>query len=431
MKMKKNTEIGQIPSGWNVRKLGDLLYIKGRIGWKGLKKAEFGKDGIIIINGPQINEGKVNLESCLRVPKWRYEESPDISVKEKDILMTKDGTIGKMAYIDELSEAATLASGIFLIRTLDPHILDQMFLYQYLNSNFFKKLVNSRIEGSVVPHLYQRDIEELLIPLPSIEEQKRIANIPLYLGSKIELNQRMNKTLETIAQAIFKHWFIDFEFPDENGNPYKSSGGEMVDSEIGEIPSKWSIKALDNVADFLNGLPLQKFPSRDDEESLPVIKIREMKNGITDSTDRANLKVPSEYLVHDGDILFSWSGSLGIEIWGKGEGALNQHLFKVTSNNYPKWFFYHWLLLFLPRYIGIAKDKSTTMGHIQRYHISESLVSVPDEKTFSFMSEVMNPIVEKLVSLKVETKMLSTIRDSLLPKLMSGKIRVPLGDTDE
>jgi len=159
---------------------------------------------------------------------------------------------------------------------------------------------------------------------------------------------------------------------------------------------------------------------------LPVIKIRELNNGITDSSDKASANIPKNYIVENGDVLFSWSGTLGIVIWGQGKGALNQHLFKVTSKSYPKWFYYYWVLHYLPSYVDIAKDKATTMGHIQRHHLSESLVAVPDNKTLEFMNRVFSPITDRIIQTKTESINLTKIRDLLLPKLMSGKIRVPL-----
>ena len=425
----RETAIGQLPLDWNVIKLGELVQINGRIGWRGLKKLEFGNNGVLIINGPEIVDGKVDWSRCERVPQWRYDESPDISVKIGDILLTKDGTIGKVAYIKDLPEPATLASGIFLIRCGSQNdLLDRSYLYQYFNSPIFKSLVVSITEGSVIPHLYQRDIAELFIPVPPVSEQKAIAKILCDLDSKIELNQKMNKTLESISQAIFKHWFIDFEFPNEEGKPYKSSGGEMVDSELGEIPKNWAIKKLDEIANFLNGLPLQKYPAITEEDYLPVIKIKEMNSGVSASSDKARRDIPSEYIIHNGDVLFAWSGTLGVTIWCNGEGALNQHLFKVSSNEYPKWFYYHWLLHYLPDFIEIARDKATTMGHIQRHHLSESLVAVPDKNTFEIMNNVFNPLVDRIITLKVENEALTKARDLLLPQLISGKIRVPLED---
>src|SRR5574341_2373121 len=242
------TEIGKIPEDWNFDKLGNHLIIKGRIGWKGLKKSEYGKEGYAIINGEQIVNDSVNWNSCGRITKERYEESPEIMLKENDILLTKDGTIGKLAYITELREPTTVASGVFVIRNNSLN-LDQKYLYYVFNSNYFKNLVESRIEGSVVPHLYQRDIVELKIPLPPIQEQRQIAEIFLCLDLKIAINRSMNSTLEAIGQALFKHWFVDFEFPDGEGKPYRSSGGELVETELGEVPKGWRVGRLGDLAD--------------------------------------------------------------------------------------------------------------------------------------------------------------------------------------
>ncbi|KXS37103.1 MAG: type I restriction enzyme, S subunit, partial [Methanohalophilus sp. T328-1] len=215
----------------------------------------------------------------------------------------------------------------------------------------------------------------------------------------------------------------DFEFPDERGQPYKSSGGEMVESELGEIPRGWEVKSIDEIADFLNGLALQKYPPEGDDY-LPVIKIRELKQGITDSTDKASPNIDEKYIIDDGDVLFSWSGSLECCLWSHGKGALNQHLFKVTSEHYPKWFYYFWIMQHLPAYRRIAKDKTTTMGHIKRRHLSESLVLVPPMETIDKMDVMMNPLFEKTLLNNLNSLLLSLIRDLLLPKLMSGRIRL-------
>ncbi len=193
-----------------------------------------------------------------------------------------------------------------------------------------------------------------------------------------------------------------------------------------EIPKNWLVKPIDEVAAFLNGLAMQKYPAVDETEFLPVIKIRELRQGITDSTDKASLSIPKEYVVHDGDVLFSWSGSLEVVTWTSGEGALNQHLFKVTSKDYPKWFYYYWLLQHLPEYRRVAEGKATTMGHIQRHHLKISLVLVPDMTALQTMDKILDSIIEKIIQVNIESRNLSRIRDSLLSKLMSGKIRVPV-----
>jgi len=220
--------------------------------------------------------------------------------------------------------------------------------------------------------------------------------------AETEFSVASNELLEKIAHDLFNHWFVDFEFPDKNGKPYKSSDGKFADSELGEIPMGWKVKSLDEIGIFLNGLALQKYPAESSDKYLPVIKIRELKNGITDATDKAAINIPSEYILQSGDVVFSWSGSLEVVIWCGGAGALNQHLFKVTSDKYPKWFYYQWTKHFLPIFQGIASDKAVTMGHIKRGHLTESRVLVPDDETLSKMDEVMKLLIEMVINNSVE-----------------------------
>lgn len=219
----KDTKLGRIPSEWDIKTLGDSLYIKARIGWKGLKKSEYlSSSNYRIINGSNIDNNKIDWNNCGYITEERYEESPEIMLDKNDIIMTKDGTIGKVAIIKDIQEKTTVASGLFVIRVLNEEI-NINYLYYYFNSHYFKGLIKSRTEGSVIPHLYQRDLVELLIPLPSRNEQNKIAKILSDLDSKIEINNKINKNLEEIAQTIFKQWFIDFEFPCVPEN-YKFSG---------------------------------------------------------------------------------------------------------------------------------------------------------------------------------------------------------------
>lgn len=250
----KETDLGLIPEEWKVDSLKNSLYIKGRIGWKGLKKSEYLKESNFrIINGSNItNDNKIDWENCGFISEERYLESPEIMLKENDIVMTKDGTIGKLAIIKNLPGPTTIASGLFLIRVEDPSI-DVNYLFYYFRSHFFRSLIHSRIEGSVIPHLYQRDLVNLKLPLPNINEQKAIARILSTLDEKIETNNQINEKLEEMAQALFKHWFVDFEFPNENGKPYKSSGGEMVESELGMIPKGWEVGTIKDIGEVVGG----------------------------------------------------------------------------------------------------------------------------------------------------------------------------------
>ena len=149
-----------------------------------------------------------------------------------------------------------------------------------------------------------------------------------------------------------------------------------------------------------------------------------MKKGVTSSSGFANSSVPQKYIIHDGDVLFSWSGTLDVCLWCAGRGALNQHLFKVTSSDYPKWFYYFWLKERLPEFQAIASDKVTTMGHIQRHHLSEAFAAVPSDELLKKLDKIQAPLVEKLVQNNLETHILARLRDTLVPKLVSGEIRL-------
>lgn len=200
---------------------------------------------------------------------------------------------------------------------------------------------------------------------------------------------------------------------------------EFDTSELGLIPKGWAGRSLDSIANYLNGLALQKFPPESDDEYLPVIKIAQLRAGNTSASDRASAHLKPDYVVHDGDVLFSWSGSLEVELWCGNDGALNQHLFKVTSNEVPKWFYYLATRLHLPEFRQVAASKATTMGHIQRQHLTRAKVAVPPSELMAAASEIFGPLIERWITNALQARELAQLRDTLLPRLISGKLRLP------
>ena len=269
------------------------------------------------------------------------------------------------------------------------------------------------------------------VPIPPPPERLRIAQVLGSLDDKIELNRELNATLQATARAIFRSWFADLSpvraraegrptglAPDLEGlfPSTFSVGAEGV-------PEGWSERPLSSIGRFLNGLALQKYPA-DGPDFLPVIKIAELRAGAWNDGDRANLAVPTDYVLNDGDLLFSWSGSLLHRVWCGGRGALNQHLFKVTSDTAPVWFLHEAIELHMPSFRETAAHKATTMGHIQRRHLDEALVVIPDAKLLKAADAVIGPMFErKLLNLK-QNRTLAALRDLILPKLMSGELRV-------
>jgi len=294
--------------------------------------------------------------------------------------------------------------------------------------------ISGYLTGSTIPKLSQRALNQITLLTPPIDEQRAIAHILGTLDDKIELNRRMNATLEAIARAIFKSWFVDFDpvhAKARGEQPYGMDADTAAlfpdafeDSELGPIPAGWGIGALDTIAHFQNGLALQKYPPEDDEY-LPVIKIRELRQGYSDNkSDKASPNIKEECILYDGDVVFSWSGSLLVDIWCGGKAALNQHLFKVTSETYPKWFYYYWTLHHLDEFQRIAADKATTMGHIKRGHLSAAKLPIPPRDLLERADEVIAPYLETQVINRLQARTLSELRDALLPKLISGEIRV-------
>ena len=292
--------------------------------------------------------------------------------------------------------------------------------------------------GSGQPLLNQAILSSIPAIVPPLSEQQSIARVLATLDDKIELNRRMNETLEAMARALFKSWFVDFEpvrakmegrwrpgesLPGLPAGLYDLFPDRLAPSELGEVPEGWEVKQMDDIANFLNGLALQRYPANDGP-ALPVIKIAQLRAGHTDAADFASAGLPDQYVVHDGDILFSWSGSLEIAIWTGGAGALNQHLFKVTSMDYPKWLLYLWLQFHLPEFRSIAAGKATTMGHIRRHHLGEALVIVPDIDLQDAMSRVMQPLFDKLVTQRLDARAMVRKRDALLPDLVSGEVQI-------
>lgn len=289
---------------------------------------------------------------------------------------------------------------------------------EYLYYHFLLNNLRYLDSGSAQSQITISDLQKVRVSLPCITEQKAIADTLSCLDDKIELNNRMNKTLEEMAQEIFKSWFVDFE-------PFQD--GEFIDSELGPIPKGWRVGTLLDIADYLNGLAMQKFRPSDAETGLPVLKIKELRQGQPDeSSELCTPTIEAKYVVEDGDVIFSWSGSLLVDIWCGGTCGLNQHLFKVTSTKYDKWFYYLWTKFHLEKFQAIAKDKATTMGHIKREELKKSLVIIPDRTGYAGMDAQMQPIIDQMIACRLQSRKLTEIRDALLPKLMSGEIRVPL-----
>ena len=305
--------------------------------------------------------------------------------------------------------------------------IDSKFLYYSLfRDDFFNHMMNGS-KGTKMPRGDKSQILRFQIPKIELTTQQKIASVLSALDSKIELNNRINAVLEAMAKTLYDYWFVQFDFPDKNGKPYKTSGGKMVWNEElkREIPDfeGWSVGTLLDIADYANGLPCQKFRPTGDE-FLRVIKIREMNEGFTSNSELVRPNIPEKAIIENGDVLFSWSASLEVKIWTGGKGALNQHIFKVTSNDYPKSFYYYQLLNYLQHFKMMAENRKTTMGHITQEHLQQSRIAIPPKDLTLELEKIISPIFSKKMNNEIENQKLTELRDWLLPMLMNGQVKV-------
>ena len=315
-------------------------------------------------------------------------------IPKGSVLLTSRAPIGYVAIAQ--NEICTNQGFKSLVPKQDKCISE--FLYYWIKNNvdYLQQLGTgttfAEISGSVV--------KGIDISLPPLEEQKAIAEVLSSFDDKIDLLHRQNKTLEKLAQTLFRQWFIE------------------------EAKDDWEEKPLSKIADFLNGIACQKFPPQNDIDKLPVLKIKDLKAGISDSSDWASTDIKPEYIIESGDVIFAWSASLIVKIWDGEKCILNQHLFKVTSDYYPKWFYYQWCKYHLDRFIAIAQAHATTMGHIKRKDLDNAMCFVPSVDELKSMDEQIVPLMEKMENNSNQIKTLENMRDTLLPKLMSGEVRV-------
>ena len=312
---------------------------------------------------------------------------------------------GKTAFVDILEkDEVAFGSTEFIVLRAKKGISDPQFIYYLAISPFFRNVaIKSMVGSSGRQRVQQSVLEELTLKVPPLPEQEKIGSILCTIDEKIALNNAINDNLYAQAKAIFAQRFTDIE----------------------TIPDGWEKGNLLTIANFLNGLAMQKYRPNGDEVSLPVLKIKELRQGSCDnSSELCSPNIKPEYIIHDGDVIFSWSGSLLVDIWCGGTCGLNQHLFKVTSETHDKWFYYLWTVHHLERFIAIAADKATTMGHIKRGELAKAEVLIPSDEDYKEIGSLMNPIFDLIVANRIEARKLAELRDGLLPRLMSGEIDV-------
>lgn len=318
-------------------------------------------------------------------------------LKAGDVIISARGTVGEIATIPFPMAFNQSCYGL----RAKKEIVTADFLYYLIKHNIH--VLKKNTHGSVFDTITRDTFAGIEVDIPDMDSQTKIAEILSNIDEKIEVNVRINENLEQQAQAIFANEFLALE----------------------SLPDGWKRGSLIDIADYLNGLAMQKYRPAADEVGIPVLKIKELRQGCCDDTSEVcSPNIKTNYIIHDGDVIFSWSGSLLVDFWCGGICGLNQHLFKVTSSVYDKWFYYAWTKHHLERFIAVAADKATTMGHIKRDELSKAEVLIPNKADYNRIGSLLHPIYDLIITNRIESKKLAETRDTLLPKLMSGEIDI-------
>jgi type I restriction enzyme S subunit len=393
-----------------------------------IKVENFVSSGVPVLNGSNLSGFRLIEDEFKYVTKEKASTYKKAIARKGDIVITHRGTLGQISFIpdDSKYDLYVISQSQFRVRLKRDKADPAFFVYYFHASEGQKRLLSFKNHVGV-PALAQAttNFRKLEIPLPDLSTQQKIAAVLSALDAKIELNQRINAELSFVAKTLYDYWFVQFDFPNEKGKPYKSAGGEMVwnDELKREIPLGWEVGTLLDIADYMNGLPCQKFRPTGNE-SLRVIKIREMHEGFSENSELTRLEIPQKAIIENGDVLFSWSASLEVMIWTGGKGALNQHIFKVTSEKYPKSFYYFQLINYLQHFKMMAENRKTTMGHITQEHLKQSRIALPPVELTEKLEKIIAPIFEKVMVNRIESQTLTELRDWLLPMLMNGQIQV-------
>lgn len=366
-----------------------------------LHKEDYVDDGTPIVTVEHLGNRVFTEQNLPRVSNEDKQRLSKYILKEGDIVFSRVGSVDRCSFVDSQHTGWLFSGRCLRVRPFEE--ISPLFLYYFFCLESTKKFIRNIAVGATMPSINTKLMGEIEVSYPDKQVQEKIANLLGAIDDKIELNNAINDNLEQQAQSIFRREVL----------------------RNGKLPPNWTTGSLLDIADYLNGLAMQKFRPIDGERGLPVLKIKELRQGFCDySSELCSPNIKPEFIVHDGDVIFSWSGSLLVDLWCGGTCGLNQHLFKVTSDKYPKWFYYAWTAHHLARFVAIAADKATTMGHIKREDLAKAEVIIPDTTSMERIGGVIEPIYDLIINQRVENRRLSMLRDSLLPKLMSGELDV-------
>ena len=400
------------------------------------KSKDYKDNGVRIVKVSNLTSDSIDISQCVCIDEeLAIKYSDKYNLIYDDIIITTVGSwptnpasvVGKVVKVPKNASHTLLNQNAVRLRSNDN--LHQRYLYYMLKNNNFREYIVGTAQGSAnQASITQEDIKNYEFNLPSLEEQEKIANILSSLDDKIELNNEMNKTLEEMAQALFKRWFVDFEFPSVDGKPYKSSGGEMVESELGMIPKGWEVKELSELVEIKTK---SEKPFDNEDILYEHYSIPALDDGRLPILEYGKNISSNKYKIDNECILISKLNPSNKRIWNpycitsKAICSTEFIVYKAI-HNYPKSFIYE--IINSDRFTEFLVSNATgSTGSRQRVKPKETLglkIAIPCMEKIKDISYILEPIHQKVQINIQNIKYLTEIRDTLLPKLMSGEVRV-------
>ncbi len=414
---------------WDKITIARSSYLKGRIGWQGLRASEFIEEGPYLVTGTNFLGGKIRWDSCYHVSEARFAEAEYIHLKDGDVLITKDGTIGKVALVDNCPDKAVLNSGIFLLRCKDGSY-EHRFMYHVLCSHLFRKFLEDNLAGSTIQHLYQNVFEKFSFPIPRQEEQTKIAEVLSTVDRAIEQAEALIAKQQRIKTGLMQDLLT--KGIDEHGNLRSEATHEFKDSPLGRIPVEWEVSLLDALAvrgsgHTPNKLRLSywnggiKWVSLADSRKLDDLYITDTEKEISE----LGIKNSSAVLHPAGTVILSRDAGVGKSAILASEMAVSQHFmaWRCKLQKLDNVYLYYWLQREKPRFEGIASGSTIVTIGLQFFR--EYLIAAPrevdEQETISMKLKEADEAITR--STKFAEK-LGKLKVALMQDLLTGKKRV-------
>ncbi|HHA6387533.1 restriction endonuclease subunit S [Staphylococcus aureus] len=418
---------------YNTIFFGDVAKIKNGYAFK---SKEFQEKGIPVIKIKDIISPIVDTKDSQKVSIKTYEKTKGFSLKKNDILISLTGSgvnqmssaVGKVGRIEfDYPALQNQRVGKFELKYSNSADLDFLFYY-FLQPKITEYLVRNSTGSANQANINSKLIETVKIPNFSLIKQKSISKFLNQITRKIETNQKMIANLKELSQTLFKHWFVDFEFPDEDGNPYKSSGGEMIDSELGKIPSNWKIYKLKDIASHKK----ETFnPKKSEEVTVKHFSLPAYDNEEQAIEEEVNKIKSNKWIINNNCVLFSKMNPDTKRIWlpvidnKKLNVASSEFVVMESPNNKINSFIYN--ICLNSQFIDYLKA-NTTGSTNSRQRVKPTIavnykLAIEDSIVKKY-SEIITPYMEEMKILRSEIGKLTQLRDTLLPKLMSGELEI-------